>query len=123
MSKSAAKPEAGPECSVPASGWPGMKWTPARDVRAPTAAITARLTEPTSLTVAPGFRPGAISAATAPMAPTGTQRMTRSAPCGGLGGGVEDLAEAEAGGLGAGLGGAGVAGDPDRRARRGGWRG
>ncbi len=48
--------------------------------RGPTAAITARLTEPTSLTVAPGLSRGAISAARASIAPTGTQSRTRSAP-------------------------------------------
>ena len=56
-----------------------MKWTPS-GMCGPTAAITAPLTEPTSLTVAPGSRCGAISAATSPIAPTGTQRITRSAP-------------------------------------------
>src|SRR5215472_1565028 len=25
--KSSAKPDSGPECSVPATGWPGTKWT------------------------------------------------------------------------------------------------
>ena len=42
--------------------------------------MTACLTEPTSVTVAPGFRCGAIVAATSPMAPTGTASTTRSAP-------------------------------------------
>ncbi len=41
---------------------------------------TAALTEPTSVTIAPGLRLGAISAASAAHAPTGTDRMTRSAP-------------------------------------------
>ncbi len=40
---------------------------------------TAPLTEPTSETIAPGLRCGAISCATAPQAPTGMHRMTRSA--------------------------------------------
>ena len=44
-------------------------------------------TEPTSETIAPGFSAGAISPATAPQAPTGTHRMTRSAPRDRLGGG------------------------------------
>ena len=44
------------------------------------ASMTARLTEPTSLTVAPGARCGPISRATASIAPMGTQRTTRSAP-------------------------------------------
>ena len=35
--------------------------------------------------MAPGFRCGAISARRAPQAPTGAQRMTRSAPRSGLG--------------------------------------
>ncbi len=57
LRNSVAKPERGPECSVPASGWPGMKCTPS-GICGPTAAITARLTEPTSVTVAPGARCG-----------------------------------------------------------------
>ena len=55
-----------------------MKCTPAGRCGA-TAAITARLTEPTSVTVAPGFSRGAIAAATSAIAPTGTQSTTRSA--------------------------------------------
>src|SRR2546430_9464514 len=39
---------------------------------------TAPLTEPTSETIAPRLRWGAISSATAPQAPTGMHRMTRS---------------------------------------------
>jgi hypothetical protein len=41
----------------------------------------APLTEPTSETIAPAFRKGAISSATGPQAPTGMQRITRSASC------------------------------------------
>ena len=41
--------------------------------------ITEPLTDPTSETIAPGARWGAISCATAPQAPTGMQTMTRSA--------------------------------------------
>ena len=48
-----------------------MKCTPF-GICGPTASMTACLTEPTSVTVAPGFRCGAIVAATSPMAPTGT---------------------------------------------------
>ena len=40
----------------------------------------APLTEPTSETIAPGLRCGAISLAISPQAPTGAQTMTRSAP-------------------------------------------
>ena len=43
-------------------------------------AITSFLTDPTSVTVAPLARCGAICAVTAPIAPTGTQSTTRSAP-------------------------------------------
>jgi len=57
-----------------------MKCTPCGTCGA-TALITARLTEPTSVSVAPGARCGPISSATAPIAPTGTQSTTRSAPC------------------------------------------
>jgi hypothetical protein len=42
-------------------------------------AITERLVEPTSVTMAPGFSVGAICAATSPDEPTGTEMMTRSA--------------------------------------------
>ena len=69
----------GPECSVPATGCAGTKCTPSGRCGA-TAATTAALTEPTSVTMAPGFSAGAIASATSPQAPTGTQRMTRSAP-------------------------------------------
>ena len=55
-----------------------MKCT-ALGICGPTASITACLTDPTSVTVAPGFRCGAMSAATAPIAPTGTASTTRSA--------------------------------------------
>ena len=40
---------------------------------------TEPLTEPTSERIAPGFRCGPISLATAPLAPTGIETMTRSA--------------------------------------------
>ena len=79
LSKSCANPAPGPECSVPASGCAGTKCTPAGTCGA-TASITARLTEPTSLSVAPGASRGPISAATSAIAPTGTARTTRSAP-------------------------------------------
>ena len=79
LSKSSGKPLVGPECSVPARGWAGTKRTVSGRCGA-TASITAAFTEPTSLTVAPGFRCGPISAATSPIAPTGTQSTTRSAP-------------------------------------------
>jgi hypothetical protein len=55
-----------------------MKCTPAGMCGA-ICAMTDALVEPTSVTVAPGFNAGAISAATAPDAPTGTETMTRSA--------------------------------------------
>ena len=41
---------------------------------------TAPLTEPTSEMIAPGASWAPISCATGPQAPTGMQRMTRSAP-------------------------------------------
>ena len=40
---------------------------------------TAALTEPTSVTMQPGFSAAPISCAMAPQAPTGTHRITRSA--------------------------------------------
>jgi hypothetical protein len=42
-------------------------------------AMTEALVEPTSVTMAPGFSAGAISSATSPDEPTGTETMTRSA--------------------------------------------
>src|SRR3954466_16046623 len=33
LMKSSAKPESGPECSVPATGCAGTKWTPAGNIR------------------------------------------------------------------------------------------
>ncbi|MNW21634.1 hypothetical protein D3C71_2226610 [compost metagenome] len=41
--------------------------------------MTEALVEPTSVTMAPGFRCGAICCATLSDAPTGTETMTRSA--------------------------------------------
>ena len=41
--------------------------------------LTERLVEPTSVTMAPDFSAGAISCATAPDEPTGTETMTRPA--------------------------------------------
>ena len=79
LSNSEAKPASGPECSVPAIGWVGTKCTPSGTC-GPTASTTAALTEPTSITVAPGFRCGAMASATTPIAPTGTASTIRSAP-------------------------------------------
>src|SRR5208282_5198746 len=76
---SSAKPASGPECSVPATGCAGTKCTPAGRCGAMSRTMAA-LTEPTSETTAPGLRCGAISSATSPQTPTGTQAMTRSAP-------------------------------------------
>src|SRR3954466_6156598 len=78
LMKSSAKPESGPECSVPATGCAGTKCALAGRYGA-ISLTTAPLTEPTSEMTAPGFRKGAISCATGPQAPTGMQRMTRSA--------------------------------------------
>ncbi len=79
LTNSWAKPESGPECSVPATGWAGTKCTPT-GMWGDMSRSTAPLTEPTSETVAAGARCGLISAATVPQAPTGMHRMTRSAP-------------------------------------------
>src|SRR6476620_8793331 len=62
LAKSSAKPDSGPDCSVPATGCPGMKCTLAGRC-GPTSRTTALLTEPTSLTVAPGLRCAEISSA------------------------------------------------------------
>src|SRR6476469_319975 len=74
-----AKPASGPEYSVPATGWAGMKCTPSVTCGA-TAAMTPLFTEPTSERIAPALRCGAAARAASLIAPTGTQRMTRSAP-------------------------------------------
>ena len=79
LTNSVAKPASGPDCSVPATGCAGTMATVFGRCFV-SAASTAPLTEPTSETMAPGARCGAISCATASIAPTGTQRMTRSAP-------------------------------------------
>src|ERR1700680_4751443 len=79
LSNSSAKPASGPECSVPATGCAGTRCAYA-GMCGRIAAMTAPLTEPTSETIAPFFNFGPISAATAPLAPTGTQTMTQSAP-------------------------------------------
>src|SRR6478736_7941071 len=71
---SVAKPASGPEFSVPATGWAGTKDTPSGRC-GETASTTEPLTEPTSETIAPCFSEDAISAATGPQAPTGTQKM------------------------------------------------
>ena len=55
-----------------------MKCTPS-GICGDICAMTERLVEPTSVTMAPGFSAGAISSATAPDEPTGTETMTRSA--------------------------------------------
>ena len=52
-SNSSAKPDSGPEYSVPAIGWPGMKWTPSGTC-GPISRTTALFTEPASVRIAPG---------------------------------------------------------------------
>src|SRR5262245_54509678 len=54
LMKSSAKPESGPECSVPATGCAGTKWTPA-GICGDISRTMAPLTEPTSETMAPDF--------------------------------------------------------------------
>ena len=54
----AAKPASGPDSSEPAIGWPGIANTP-RGMTLAKASAMAALTEPTSVTVAPGFKGGA----------------------------------------------------------------
>ena len=55
-----------------------MKWTPSGTCGC-ICAMTDALVEPTSVRIAPFFSAGAISSATAPDEPTGTETMTRSA--------------------------------------------
>ncbi len=78
LSKSSAKPAEGPDCSVPATGWAGTKCTASGRCGC-IWRTTEVLTEPTSETIAPAFSAGAIAFAISSQAPTGTQRMTRSA--------------------------------------------
>src|SRR6202011_4518977 len=78
LKKSVENPASGPDCSVPATGCDGTKWTMAGRCGA-TALMIEALTDPTSDTIAPGLRCGPISRAIAPMTPTGAQRMTRRA--------------------------------------------
>lgn len=78
LAEKTGKPASGPDFSVPASGWPGMKCT-LSGICGAICAMTEALVEPTSVTMAPGFRCGAICSATAPDEPTGTETMTRSA--------------------------------------------
>ena len=61
---SVAKPESGPECSVPATGCAGTKCTPGGRCGC-TCATTAPLTEPTSETIAPGSSASRIAFVTA----------------------------------------------------------
>ena len=49
----------GPECSVPATGWPGTKCTRSGNTGR-NVSIAAPLTEPTSVTIAPSRNAGAI---------------------------------------------------------------
>src|SRR5450631_4490827 len=79
LRKSVENPASGPDCSVPATGCAGTKCTVAGRYGA-TALMIETLTEPTSDTIAPGSRYGAISRAIAPIAPAGAHSMTRSAP-------------------------------------------
>ena len=78
-SNNSAKPASGPECSVPAIGWAGTKCTAfgrcGGHVAHDRALDRADIGEDRAR-----FRCGAISSATAPQAPTGTQTMTSSAP-------------------------------------------
>ncbi len=60
-------------------GMGGMKCTPL-GICGPTSATTAPFTEPTSLTIAPGFSAPAMDFVSAPNAPTGVAKITRSAP-------------------------------------------
>src|SRR5271154_906709 len=73
-----ANPASGPDCSVPATGCAGTRWACSGRWGA-IAAITSVFTEPTSDTTAPGFSAGPTSRAIASFAPTGAQKITRSA--------------------------------------------
>src|SRR5476651_2497004 len=68
----------GPEFSVPATGWAGMKCTPF-GMCGSMSAITVCFTEPTSEMMQPGLSDEAIASVAGPQAPTGVQTITRSA--------------------------------------------
>ena len=61
-SNNSAKPAAGPDCSVPAMGWAGMRCTPSGTC-GPTSRITAAFTDRHRQRSHPVFRCGAISSA------------------------------------------------------------
>ena len=74
-----SKPASGPDFSVPAMGWAGTKGTPSGRLGT-TASITACFTEPTSVTIWPAARAGAIALATASLLPTGVDSTISPAP-------------------------------------------
>ena len=77
-SNSSAKPASGPECSVPAIGWPGTKCTPS-GMLGPRSRTTHCFTDPVSVTMAPGAKAERIASPMSAKAPTGAQ-TTRRAP-------------------------------------------
>ena len=79
LMNSSAKPESGPECSVPATGCAGTKCTPCRQIRRHVPHHRALDRADVGDDRAGLEMSGAISCATGPQAPTGMQRMTRSA--------------------------------------------
>jgi hypothetical protein len=79
LMNSSGKAGIGPECSVPATGCAGTKWTP-DGICGPHVARDGALDRTDVGHDRALFENGAISWATGPQAPTGMQRMTRSAP-------------------------------------------
>jgi hypothetical protein len=103
-----ANPASGPEYSVPAIGWPGMRSTPS-GMWGATSRTTACLTEPTSVTMAPGASTGPISCAMRGAGADGDAQHDQIGTGGGARGGlVHGVAQAQfhgpvAGGLGPGM--------------------
>ena len=75
---SSAKPDSGPENSVPAIGCPGIKLIP-WGIMSDTWLITSDLTDPTSVMIDPFFKLEEISFSISLFEPTGTHNIIRSA--------------------------------------------
>ena len=78
-SNSSGKPASGPECSVPAIGWPGTKCTPS-GMKGPRSRRTERLDEPVSVTIMPGLSAGFMASPIRAKAPMGAATTTISDP-------------------------------------------
>ena len=71
------KPDSGPECSVPAKGCDGIKYT-LLGINGERSLITETFVEPVSVKIAPFFKNGEINLPTLAIAPTGIAKITKS---------------------------------------------